>query len=57
MDHELISGANRLRVEQATGRIALLTAGGGELLCGAQGRGPMRLHFPLSDFRAQMDEV
>jgi hypothetical protein len=57
MDHELVSGANRLCVEPATGRIALLTAGGRELVVGARGRGPFRLHFPYPDFQAHMLEA
>jgi len=57
MDYELVSDANRLCVEPATGRISLLTAGGRELLAGARGRGPFRPHFPLPDFQAQMIEA
>src|ERR1700745_2322861 len=56
-DLELVSGHNRLRIEQATGRISFLSAGEHTLLAGARGRGPFRLHLPLPDFEAHMIEA
>ena len=54
--YELTSERNRLSIEAATGRLSLVTAGQEELLAGAQGRGPFRLHIPLPDFEAHMLE-
>src|SRR5438128_2937807 len=54
---ELTSGPNLLRIEQKTGRIALLSAGERTLLGGARGRGPFRLHLPLPDFESHMVEA
>jgi len=54
---ELVSGPNRLRVDKATGRIALISAGERTLLNSAGGRGPFRLHLPLPDFEAHMVEA
>ena len=54
---ELVSGPNRLRVDDATGRIALISAGERMLLGAARGRDPFRLHLPLPDFEAHMVEA
>jgi hypothetical protein len=54
---QLASGTKLLGIDQKTGRIALLSAGKHTLLASPRGRGPFRVHLPLSDFEAHMVEA